>query len=103
MIVKHFESVPEFGIERYWHYDEHTDTATIENRQNHDPVLERNKQRFNSIDERTRWGDFTKVASIPLVIYQDLKAKGIADDPSALKKWLNDPENVYFRTRPGKV
>ncbi|WP_043285644.1 hypothetical protein [Paraburkholderia oxyphila] len=104
MITKHFESVPEFGIERIWHYDETNDTATIENRQNHDPLLEHTKGQYNAVDERARWGDgMHKVASIPIIIYQELKMKGIIDDPVAFKKWLNDPENRFFRTRPGKV
>lgn len=38
-----------------------------------------------------------------MVVYYDLKAKGILDDPVAIKKWLNDPENKYFRTREGNV
>jgi hypothetical protein len=103
MITKHFESVPEFGIHRIWHYDESTDTATIESRQDHSNILEANKTDFNAVDERARYGEMTKVASIPLVILQDLKTKGILDDQTAFKKWLDDPENRYFRTRPGKL
>ena len=38
-----------------------------------------------------------------MVVYYDLKNKGILDDPKAIKKWLNDPENKYFRTREGTV
>jgi hypothetical protein len=37
------------------------------------------------------------------MFYMDLKKKGILDDQVALKRWLNDPENRYFRTRPGQV
>jgi len=43
------------------------------------------------------------VASIPLSIYYDLKRQGIVDDPVRLKRWLNDSDNKYFRTRGGVV
>lgn len=52
---------------------------------------------------RSGWGDGQRVASIPLVVWQDLKRRGIADDPGRLKAWLNDPDNRAFRTRPGRV
>ena len=45
----------------------------------------------------------SRVASIPLTVYYDLKQKGILDDQAAMKKWLNDPDNELFRTRKGKV
>jgi hypothetical protein len=43
------------------------------------------------------------VAQIPMALYYDLKSKGITEDPARMKAWLNDPENRYFRTRPGTV
>ena len=55
-------------------------------------------------DERAGWkGDMHRVASIPLVIYFDLLQKGIAQDKGAMRRWLNDPENAHFRTRPGRI
>ncbi|MBU9259096.1 hypothetical protein KTD13_01880 [Burkholderia multivorans] len=104
MIKKTFDYDPLFGIHRIWHYDESTDTATIETVQSHSALLDVNRGEFNVIDERARWGDgMTKVASIPLVVLEDLKKKGILDDQTAFKKWLDDPENRFFRTRPGKL
>jgi hypothetical protein len=43
------------------------------------------------------------VASIPLSVYYELKRQGIADDPKALRKWLNQSENQAFRTREGTL
>jgi len=43
------------------------------------------------------------VASIPLNLYYDLKRQGIVDDPARFKKWLNDSDNRFFRTRGGRV
>jgi hypothetical protein len=36
-------------------------------------------------------------------LFYRLKKDGIIDDPSAMKRWLNDPDNRFFRTRPGRV
>ena len=66
-------------------------------------IINDNKNQLKETDKRTKWNDWNKVASIPMEVYYDLKAKGIIDDPVAIKKWLNDPENKYFRTREGNV
>ena len=91
------------GQKQYWH-DHDDGSVTIETVQTVDNVAEDNKATFNQFDERANWkGDMHKVASIPMSIFYDLKRKGILDDPAAMKKWLNDPDNRVFRTRPGQV
>ncbi len=71
-------------------------------------IVEKNKAEFNQIDYRARWNDFTKVASIPMTVIDKLNQDGIMrgfaviDEPR-MKRWLNDPENRFFRTRPGVV
>lgn len=80
----------------------------IETSQNVTDVIEENKAQYNSTDERARWGEWTKVASIPLALFQELNEKGICRgfmviDQKRMKAWLNDPENRYFRTRPGRI
>lgn len=92
---------PVTNIKSVFHYDESTDTAIIEKRQEVSNIVEQNKAEFNQ--DHGRHGEWNKVASIPLSVYYDLKAKGIMDDPVAMKKWLNDPDNRFFRTRPGRV
>lgn len=93
----------EIGQKQYWH-DHDDGSVTIETVQTVDAVAETNKQAFNQFDERASWkGDMHRVASIPMSIYYDLQRKGILDDPVAMKKWLNDPDNRVFRTRPGQV
>lgn len=59
----------------------------------------------NRIDEEDHksGGDLKFAARIPLAIWNDLQAKGIAQDPEALKKWLNDPENKAFRVWRGRL
>lgn len=91
------------GIRQYWHEHDNGD-VTIQTTQVVDDVIEANRGTFNQVDERAGWkGDMHRVASIPMAVYYDLKAKGVIDDPVAMKKWLNDPDNRFFRTRPGVV
>lgn len=77
---------------------------TIETLQDSTELIEYNKARYNNVDQRARWGEKAWVAaSLPLHVYHDLMRKGIAQDEKKLAKWLDDPENVYYRTRPGKL
>jgi hypothetical protein len=66
-------------------------------------IIEANKRSSNVIDRHKRFGEWCKIASIPLSVYYDLKQQGIVDDPARFKRWLNDGDNKYFRTRGGTV
>jgi hypothetical protein len=71
-------------------------------------IIENNKAQYAQTDERKKYGDWDKVASIPLAVFQDLNKLGICQgfavtDQKKFKEWLNNPENRYFRTRPGRV
>jgi hypothetical protein len=88
----------------------HNDDAgsyTIEETQDVTDLVEQNRAQYNSVDERAGWkGNMHRVASIPLVTFFDLWKKGYfrgnklsKDD----KRWLNDSENRFFRTRPGTL
>lgn len=98
-----FDVDPFTGATQYFYHDEDTDETVIETVQDVDLILEANKDSFNSIDEKARWGDGKMIARIPLNLYYDLKQKGVVDDEAAFRRWLNDSENRFFRTRPGKV
>lgn len=98
---KILDTDPITGIKHVFHYDHLTDEATITAEQDMATFLDANKRAFN--DDTGRYGEFNKVASIPMVVYWDLKKKGIIDDPVAMKKWLNDPDNRFFRTKAGRV
>jgi len=100
---KLFDKDDALGITRIWHYDADKDEATIETRQDVSQIIEENKQEYAQIDERARWGEWTRVASIPLSIYYKLKAEGKLEYEAYMKRWLNDPDNKYFRTRSGEV
>lgn len=96
-----FSYDPVTGIRRTFHWDDTTDEFLIQTEQETSNIIEANKQAFN--DAPDRWGEWTRVASIPLSVYFDLKKKGIIDDEVAFKRWLNDPDNRYFRTKAGVV
>lgn len=92
---------PETGIVELFHYDETTDQVTLETIQRVDSLVEQNKSLHNEYTSLDRFGDMTRVASIPMSVYFSLKKQGIVDDQKALRRWLNDPDNRFFRTRPG--
>jgi hypothetical protein len=89
------------GIDTFYIYNSDNDTFTLQKEQRVDDLLDVNKSAFN--DAGTRWGDMARVASIPISLFHDLEQKGITKDEKAFKAWLNDPDNRFFRTRPGVV
>jgi len=102
MHTRIFDRDPTSGTTEFFHYDPKTDDFTIETRQECDDLVEENRRAFN--DAGGTWkGDMHRVASIPMNLYFELQKRGITQDPKKLRAWLNDPDNRYFRTRPGKV
>ena len=93
------------GITQWFHYDEITGDIGLQTQQDVTAVIEGTKGAFNPVDERASWkGDVHKVASIPMVIYNELaKISNNFKDQPAIRKWLNNPDNRVFRTRPGRV
>ena len=68
-----------------------------------EPLLEQNKALHADTDERAPFEEFTRVASIPLVVWEQWKKEGDVRDKAFLRKKLNDPDNRFFRTRPGRI
>jgi hypothetical protein len=87
------------------HYEEQGDKLIIERIQDVEPILTDNKKALNNA--ATNWkGEFHHVASIPLVIIEKYKNEHGIDlmkDKAAMKKFLNDPDHKYFRTKPGSI
>lgn len=95
---------PFTGVRKFFHSDSDGENFAIESVQDVTPVVELTQAEFNAIDERAPWkGDMHKVASIPLNVMGELQRTGIWFDDDALKKWMNDPANRKYRTRPGRV
>ena len=83
------------------------DNGVISRAQDVTAILEANKQeqlqdRFKGF---RRAPTFRRVASIPVAVFDIAKAQGIdlLNDPEALKKFLNDPQNRAFRTTLERV
>ena len=74
-----------------------------------EPILEENKKSYNNYGDKLpsgKSGDGLRVASIPLNVWQKWKKETngeIERDSNLLKKYLNDPDNKYFRTTPTRV
>lgn len=86
----------------------HDDAGTfhLEEVQDAEDIVDVNRRLYNSVDERARFGNMARVASIPLVVFFDLWKKGMFRGSKLSKEdraWLNDKDNRYFRTRPGHI
>jgi hypothetical protein len=85
------------------------DEITLQTEQNVDELIEQNKKEYANAD--SKWSDKlfgNKVASIPFAAIDKLNKQGIMKGFTVLDQkqffaWLNDPENLYFRTKPGRL
>ena len=85
------------------------DEITIKQEQDVSALIEQNKKEYNNAE--TKWSDQlfgNKVASIPYTAIDHLNKMGIMQGFSVLDQkrffaWLNDPKNLYFRTKPGTL
>jgi hypothetical protein len=61
---------------------------------------------FKSIERKREmnWDkDMKPVAEIPGVVVEQMMRDGSWNDPAAIKRWLNDPQNACFRIWKGRV
>ena len=83
--------------------------ATIIQQQNIQHVLDANKRQQNEWQYGKLIGNtqrhHQKVADIPNQLYMQLREKfgHPADNPKDWAKWLNDPNNRFFRTGGGRI
>ena len=94
---------PEMKLSDTLHVDASGDRGVVESVQDVTEIVETNKAFMADSDKQTRYGEMPRVASIPMNVYMDLQRRGIVQDKKAFKAWLNDPDNLFFRTRPGVV
>lgn len=93
---------PLMGIETHFEYHHENDSFSLHTVQQTDDIVDANKRAHNGAASGWR-GDMHRVASIPMLKYLELQRAGILDDEAAFRRWLNDPENKYFRTKGGRV
>lgn len=95
-----------FGVENVHYFDNETGLSTIRSEVDAQWLLDFNRKQFN--DANRRFGDLCKVASLDAVTTMKLHEMGIMQkgqvvDQKAFYRWLNDPDNRYFRTHPGTL
>lgn len=103
MAGREFSVDPLTGVKTIFHASDDGESFVLEKRQDVTDIVDWNKAQQNAHTSLDRWGDGKKVASIPMTIYAEWVASGKIHDHAFIKRWLNDPENKHFRTRPGAV
>ena len=82
---------------------------TINTRQDVEPILEENKAAYNNYGDKLtlgKAGEGVRVASIPTNIWNQWMKETNGEkqrDHNLMKRYLNDPDNKYFRTTPTRV
>ena len=100
--VRLFDEQPDAGIKRWFVYDHDNDTFKIVTEQDTTGLLERSQTNYNRLRERSPWkGDFHHVGVIPMTVLEQAMREGWTEED--YKKWVNDPDNRKFRSRPGRV
>jgi len=88
------------------HYDETEERMYIQTVQDVEPILEANKRQFEVDDKRFKSETMNHVARIPMVLIEKVKREqgiDLLNDEKALKRFLNDSDNKFLRTKPGKL
>lgn len=105
----------DYNNSRPWKLDINNDgTATINTYQDVQPIIEKNKKDFNNYGDKLTFGKASgmgsdngvTVASIPTNVWEiwcEETNGAIKKDEKLLKKYLNDPDNKYFRTTPTRI
>ena len=89
----------ETGITTYHHFDPITELSHLESVQDVTDIVEFNK----AMSDHKPGRDWRHTAQIPLVVYYDLKRRGILQDPVRFAQWLDDRDNQAFRIWKGKI
>lgn len=107
MIERPFGFDPLTGATETFYYDEATGESHIKRSEDIAPILETaeaHRNLFRGPGGGSWKGNFHRVASIPLSVYHEKLVKtGKIKDQNEVKRFLNDPDNRVFRTRPGRV
>lgn len=100
-----FDVDPVTGSRTILHID--GDKITAQEDLDVEGTLQEAQRRFNSVDERARFGNgmMHHMSFIPMNVFFALKkmANGNQEFDKLLREWLNDRDNQKFRTRPGRV
>ena len=98
-----FEYMPGRRTDMYEHNDGRVTFDTV---QDVEPILEYNKMMMNEYGDKLtpgKRGTWHKVASVPVNVWEQWLLdtdNAIQKDKKLLSKYLNDPDNRFFRTSP---
>lgn len=86
-----------------WARDNGDGTTTHRTDYTVDPLIEQNTAQRNMAQKG--WaGDYHHIASIPLNVFHDKLAEASKQgDDAYLSRWLNDSDNLAWRTKNGRV
>lgn len=93
-------------IKEYVKYDDLEDRLYVHRVQDVEPIIEANKAQFDPDNKRYKSDAMNHVARIPLIVFEEHYKKtgeNLMTDQKALRRFLNDPDNRFFRTKPGKL
>lgn len=77
--------------------------ALVKEMMNQQELLDANKER-RAETAGNRWGDMALVASVPMHLAEEVIFPALKNhDDAFVKKWLNNSDNLGFRTKEGKV
>jgi len=79
---------------------EEDNQMVIQTQQDARPIIEANK---NQRDWHKPSGDMKLAGRVPMTVYNKALREGWANDPSAWKKYLNDPDHKAFRVWEGRL
>lgn len=89
---------------QHFHFNHADDSFTIEDKQDVTACVELTRAEYAAMDERAPWKQFmNRVARIPMITVGKLMRDGVWYDDHALRKWLDDRDNLKYRTRSGKL
>ena len=96
----------EHGRKTEMAFDDSSDAFVIQTKEDATPVLDANKRKYNDYGDKLtpgKRGEWHHAASIPATIWEKWiqETNGeIQKDPKLLARYLNDPDNKYFKTAP---
>lgn len=101
--TRFFDRDPISGSTTLYHFDHAEQTFSFEEIIDKQPMLEANREQHNAFTDANWKGDLHHVARLDLMTWFKLKKNGILNDQKAFRRWLNDRDNLEYRTRPGDV
>lgn len=107
---RHFvaRTVDENGIMEDFYYDDENDKVHIQRVQDVEPIIKLNNEMYN-MQTSPNYSDSNGnhlVARIPLVMIEHWKTLGFdwyQSTDNERRVWLDKPEHIMFKVRPGKL